>query len=123
MSLQAFPVRGTQPEVVNHYVRAIGETTGPEIVKQLGDGVTVTRTGAGAYRITWSENPGTFVLAQATLAAATPANLAGHTVVFDTWDSTNLRLDLVVYNATFAAHDLVDDEYLNITAVFKRTSV
>lgn len=123
MSQHAFPVRSAQPELVAHPVRALGVTSGPSITKELGDGLTVTRTGAGAYRLTWSENPGTFVVAVGSLQAATPGDLAGHTMIFDTWDSTNLRLDLVVYNATFAAHDLVANEYLDIVVWFKRTSV
>jgi hypothetical protein len=86
MSQQAFRSWSAQPELVAHPVRALGVTSGPEITKQLGDGLTVTRTGTGAYRLTWSENPGTFVCAVGSLQAATPANLAGHTMIFDTWD-------------------------------------
>ena len=121
MSLDAWKYKATQPEAAAHLVRAVGGTTA--VTKQIGTGVAVTRTGAGAYRLTWSENPGNFINAIATLEAATPGDVAGHTVVFDTWDATNLRLDLVVYNASDSAHDLAANEYFNVVANFKPTAV
>lgn len=89
--------------------------------KELGQGVTVTRTGEGAYRITFAENPGTFVGWSCNFGAATPAELKGYTAVRDTWDAANKRLDFVVYNSTFAAADLIANQYADIVVEFAAT--
>jgi O-acetyl-ADP-ribose deacetylase (regulator of RNase III) len=114
--LAAYPHRSTQPESVEHVVRGVGGSAA--VTKQLGAGLALTRTGTGAYRITWSETPGTFLGAVASLMAATPGDLAGHTVIFDTYDATNRRLDFIVYNASDAAHDLAANEYVVVVAKF-----
>ena len=128
MSLGAAEQKNTQAEVIEHVVRAVGGSSA--ITKEIGPGVAVSRTGAGAYRLTWSENPGVYMGAVASLQAATPGDLAGHTVIFDTYDSTNFILDLVVYNnpdtgtgGQPAAHDLAASEYFCVVAKFARTSV
>ena len=118
--LQAYPTRSTTPEAEEHIIRIQGAGSSAP-VNEVARGVTVTRTGAGAYRITWAEDPGAHVASFATLEAATPGNLAGHTVVFDTYASK--VQDFVLYNASFAAHDLVATEYINIRVTFKRTAV
>ena len=117
----AAPQRNTQAECIGHCVRGQGGSS--TITKEIGPGVALTRTGAGAYLLTWDENPGVFMGVLATLAAATPGNLAGHTVIFDTYDATTRTLPFVVYNASFAAHDLAANEYVHIEAKFARTSV
>lgn len=108
------PTTALQLQVVS----AEGVTSGPSIASTTSPGVTVSRTGTGAYRLTWAQDPGNFLGAVASLRAATPGNLAGHTVVLDEYDSTNLILDLVVYNAADAAHDLVADEHFTVMAAF-----
>lgn len=121
MSFDSFDQQNAQPQVVAYEVLAQGGST--SVTKEHGKGVTVSRTGDGAYRITWNENPGAFQSVTHSLQAATPGDLAGHTVIFDTYDSTNKRLDFVVYNDTPAAHDLAADEYINVTVKFKTTAV
>ena len=119
--INSYPQRNTQPEAEEHVIRGQGGAS--SITKEFGAGVTLSRTGTGAYRITWADNPGNFRAARAQLAAATPGDLAGHTVIFDTYDATNLRLDFVVYNAADAAHDLAANEYVDVFAVFSSTAV
>lgn len=117
----SYDQQNTQPQAVEHVFRGQGGSA--TITQERGKGATLTRTGTGAYRLTWSESPGTFVAARAQLAAATPGDLAGHTVIFDTYDTTNLRLDFVVYNSAFAAHDLAANEYVDVFAMFTTTAV
>jgi hypothetical protein len=52
--------------------------------------------------------------------AATPGDLAGYTAVRDTYASQ--VLDFVVYNSSFAAADLIADQYADIVVEFADTS-
>lgn len=105
------------PDERKYRVRILG-VNDANPTQELGQGVTVTRTGEGAYRITFAETPGTFIGWSCAFGAATPADLAGYTAVRDTWDADNKRLDFVVYNSTFAAADLVADQYADIVVEF-----
>ena len=123
MSLNAYPLKGGEPELVTYKLRLLGETTGPTVSIDEGSsqGVSVAYSATGIYTLTWGDSPGKFVSAQASLGAATPADLAGHTVIRDTYAS--LALAFSVFNAADAAHALVDDEYLDVEVTFQRTSV
>lgn len=124
MSLGAFPVRsGNVPEFVEYQLRLLGTGAADPTVEVGGGGMTVTRTGSGAYRIAWAENPGTYVGGGVTVAAATPADVAGHTCIADTWDATNFRFDWTLYNAADAAHDLAANEYFIVRVMFRRGGV
>ena len=52
------------------------------------------------------------------MQAATPANLAGHTVQYDEYDSATKSLEVNVRNAADALHDLVATEWLYLEIVF-----
>lgn len=110
----------TIPEERKYRIRLLG-VNGADPTKELGRGVTVTRTGEGAYRITFSGVPGTFIGWSCNFGAATPADLKGYTAVRDTWDATNKRLDFVVYDSTFTAADLIANQYADIEVVFSTT--
>jgi hypothetical protein len=105
------------PEEKRYRIRLLGANDANPTT-QLGRGVTVTRTGEGAYRITFANNPGTFIGWSCSFGADTPADLKGYTAVRDTWDATNKRLDFVVYNSTFAAADLIAAQYADIVVEF-----
>lgn len=118
-----FPIRTNQPEARDYLIRILG-ANGADPTEQLGPDVAITRTGEGAYRITWAQEPGIFVgVAGYCFGAATPADLKGYTVVRDTYDSTNKRLDLVVYDSSFAAADIIADQYLDLTVRFTTTAL
>jgi hypothetical protein len=123
--LDGFALKCTQGQMVAHVVAGEGGSAAvTQSTVTAGKGAVLTRTGTGAYRITWAEeSPGTFHGAIATLAAATPGNLAGHTAIFDEYDSTNRQLDFVVYNSSFAAHDLAADEHVTVVAFFAQITV
>lgn len=117
-----YPVRSTQPESYDHTIRILG--VNGSVTQEDGPGITVTRTGEGAYRATWAENPGAYKgVVGFGFEAATPGDLKGYTVVADTWDSTNLRLDFVVYDSAFAAADLIANQYLTLNVRFATTSL
>lgn len=120
--INSFPMKSTQPEVWEHHIRLLGTGAAVPTVEE-GSGFTMTRQGTGAYTVTWSENPGVFVNVQHTFGAATPGDLAGHTLVRDTYSASTYALPLIMYNASDAAHDLAANEYLDLVVSFKRTSV
>ena len=123
MALEAYPTRATSPEVVEHHFRLLGGTTA--VTKESGSapGVTAAYSTTGTYTLTFTQDPGTFLNWGYGLGAATPGDLAGHTAIRDTWDTTNHVFTFIVYNASFAAHDLAANEYIDITLRFQRGAV
>lgn len=114
-----FPERSSCPDEQKYRIRILG-VNNAHPTKQLGVGVAITRTGEGAYLITWAKPPGTFLGWTCDLGAATPGDLAGYSAVRDTYDSTAgvYTLPFVVYNSSFAAADLIADQYADITVTF-----
>lgn len=119
MGLDAHPVRGRKPEMVAHPVRMVG-TGAAAPTKEIGDGITIARTSAGLYTLTWAEDPGTFVCATHSLRAATPLDMAGHTLIADTYSSKVLPIQL--HDSLFAVDDLEAVEYIDMVIWFKTTA-
>ena len=122
MGRNAFPARTTVPDKVEHEIRLLG-VNGADPTKEYGPGVTVTRTGEGAYLITWAESPGTFVGWSCSFGAATPADLKGYTAVRDTYDTSAFTLAFVTYDSTFTAADIIANQYADVRVTFKATAV
>jgi hypothetical protein len=123
VSLPAFPDRASEAEVTTYLVRLLG-TGAAAPTKEYGQNITVTRTGVGAYRLTFSDGPGVFLGYQYAFEAATPGNLKTCTLVATTWDATNKRLDVQLYDSAGAARELaVTTERINMTLNFKQTGV
>lgn len=120
-----YPMRSTVPESVTHVLRLLGaNNANPTIEEGTLAGVAATRTGEGAYRLTFSESPGTFVGMWVGFGAATPGDLKGYTAVADTpFDTTNLRMDFVVYDSSFSAADITAAQYAYVFLTFKRTGL
>lgn len=123
MSQNTWEVRSGNPDIVEFHIRLLGTGAAAPTREEpaASSGITVTRSGVGAYTLTWAENPGNFVNCSYMIGAATPANVAGHTVIRDTFAS--LALPIVLYNASDAAHDLAASEYIDLTVRFKRTNL
>ena len=117
MALDSYVMKSSQGELIAWPIRLLGTGASAPTVEK-GVGITCTRTDTGDYTVTWSELPGTFITALATLRAATPNDLAGHTIVLDTFASNALPMTLA--NASDAAHDLAANEYIDIVAFFAR---
>ena len=120
--MQPYPKRGNVRELIEYEIRLLG-ANGAYPTKELGDGVTVTRTGEGAYRVTFAEDPFEWVGYSHGFQAATPADLAGYTVVCDTYTVHSKVLDFVVYNSSFAAADIIAAQYISLTLKFARTGL
>lgn len=121
MSYEAYPLRSCVPDVWAYPMRILG-ANGANPTEEVGPGVAITRTGEGAYLITWAESPGTFVGWSCNFGAATPADLAGYTAVRDTYDSSAKTLAFVTYNSSFAAADVIAAQYADIVVYFQATA-
>lgn len=104
-----------------------GRFTASAVVSK-GKGFTVTTPGTGRYLITFDNNYDDDISFVASLQAATPGDLAGHVLVWDTIASN--AVEVVMYNNPDSgtggqpvAHDLAANEYINFVAVRKRTGV
>lgn len=108
--------KSSVPDERTYRIRILG--VNGSLTQELGaaEGVVATRTGEGAYRLTWSHDPGTFVGWAPGLGAATPGDLAGYTAIRDTYASK--VLDFVVYSDTPAAADLIAAQYIDIAVTF-----
>lgn len=121
MSLGSAPVKSSQGEEITHTVTAVGGAAA--VTKEHGPGVTVARTGTGAYTITWGESQGTWRGQTYSLSATTVADLAGHSVIFAPYNATTRVLAFTVFNATPVAHDLAALEHVTVKVMFSATSV
>lgn len=118
---QVSHVRASVPEKIEYDVSGVGGSS--EVTQEEGDGVTLTRTGTGAYLLTWANDPGVFVGLTYGLSATTPGNIAGHTLIAGLYSTSAFTLAFIVYNASDAAHDLAALEHMHLTVNFKTTSI
>jgi hypothetical protein len=121
--LSPFPGRNTAPDTYQLTVLLTGaDTSAPTVT--MG---TVAYTGVGDYRISFAEDPGTFMGMTYGLGATTRTALVGHTVTHGLFTaksgSTAAYIDISFYNASEAAHNLQLLEYMSLTFTFKTTAV
>jgi hypothetical protein len=116
----AHPSKANGPHTVKHVLRILG-ANGADATVEYGPFVkSVARTGEGAYRITWQQDPGLYLgMTGFGFQATTPGDLKGYTVVIDApYDATNLQLDFVVYDSTFTAADIIAAQWLTLELAF-----
>jgi hypothetical protein len=121
------PKRANRPHVVDHHLRLLG-ANGADLTVQEGNFIkSVARTGEGAYTITFQQDPGLFVNWNPGFGALVPADLAGYTVVRGVFSAasgaTQATLAFVIYNSSFAAADIIADQYLDLTISFSEHGV
>ena len=119
------PARASRPHVVKYFMRLLG-ANGADLTIEEGAGIkSVARTGEGAYRITFQQDPGYFLgLAGFGFMATTPGDLKGYTLVIDgPYDATNFILDFVVYDSSFAAADLIAAQWATLEIAFSEHGV
>lgn len=118
-----YPERSQLPEAYKVHVLLSGGN-GADLVVEEGVGAMLTapRSGEGAYTLTITGmNPGVFKGWRWGFGAATPADCAGYTAVRDTpvaYDGSTWTMPFVVYNSSFAAADLLVDQYIDLELVF-----
>lgn len=126
MTLAAYPPHVSEPEFFSTRVRMVG-TGAAAPTKILGSNVTITRVGAGQYRLTFGKNPGNFAgIVGPSIQATTPGDVKGVDLVFGAWTaataSAAARIDLFMYDGG-VAHDLAALEWIAFDVSFKRTKV
>lgn len=122
MSVVNFPAMAAQPDTVLVPVFVTG-INGANPTNTYAPGVTVTRTGEGVYRFTFTELKGAFLGAWCQVAGTTVANVKGYTAHPTVWDATNKRVDITVYDATQTAADVIATEYLYVLFAFRQSGV
>lgn len=121
MSLDAFIRRSSEAEPRDIEFRMVG--TGAAVpTKLLGKGITLARPALGRTTLTFREAPGSYdgVVGLA-IEAATPANVAGHTIVVIPYNITTRVIEIQFFDAANALHDLAANEFVNVTFRFRAT--
>lgn len=122
------PVLSRQAGTRIHHVRLLG-TGSSTPTKEIGHGITVSRTAAGVYKCQWAlgASPGTFLGFTWGLGASTPGDVKGHTVTRSTitaeTSSAGYFISVSLWNASDAADDLQATEYMDLTFHFKTVSI
>jgi len=104
-----------------YIVRLLGTGAANPTV-EVGQGITVTRTGAGVYHIVFGENPGIFMGMMPTIGAVTPSDVKGFSFIRDTYDPTTLSIDIAIFNASTTATDLAASQFLDLWILFAASS-
>lgn len=117
-----FPSKSSHPNTRYHHVRLLG-TGAADPTKEVGHGITATRTAEGVYKLTWADNPGVFLgIVGYIFGDTTPGDVKGHTLTRDTFSaftsSSAAYVEVSVWDSTFAANDLGATEYVDITIAF-----
>jgi hypothetical protein len=115
----------SEPAVKRYHVRAQGAATAAP-VEVFGSGITITRTGVGVWRLQFSatEFVGKYVgLKGPFFEDATASVVKGWTLTATPYDTTNRRIDVSIWNSSFAAADLAATSFLSFHVDFKTTDV
>src|ERR1041385_2237104 len=105
------------PETRFRMIRMTGVGAGAP-TKNIGHGVTITRQGAGDYKLTFNEYTGSYVGADYSLESATMTDLKNFSVVFKNYDTTNRVIEFTLFNASGTATDLQANQQIIIYAQF-----
>lgn len=111
--------RSSEPELRNVEVRMVG-TGASAPTKVYGKGITIARSGAGVYTLTFSASPGRYAGYTWGIDATTPGNVKNHDVVLTATSATVYTVNF--YDATGTARDLAATEWINLTLKFKQSN-
>lgn len=118
MTIELYPVRGSEPEGWIHTTLITG--TAGTVTKVSGKGVTVTYIATGVYQLTFADYPGSFGGVSGDFQATTMSALKGYTAVLGSFDATGKIVQVSVFNSSFAAADLIVSQWLSLGLEFKR---
>jgi hypothetical protein len=94
---------------------------------RAGNGITITRTAAAVYRVTFADNPGTWIgVVGCFLRAAAPAAVKNFSVTTGDYvppaGNADGYIEISVWNGGGIATDLAAAQYLDITFAFSTLS-
>lgn len=116
--------RSSVHEERKYQVRLLG-TGAANPVTEIGQGVVVTRTAVGVFRVAWPQHPGNFIRFGWAFGGVTSANLKGQTVTrgVPTLVAGQITIDLSLWSSAFAADELLATEYLDLEFVFSAVKI
>jgi hypothetical protein len=118
---EPLPIRGTQAEEVDHFVKFVGGTNA--VTKVYGPGVTVTYISAGIVDLTWAtgaQNPGTCLGVKGyCFQATTAADVKTYVLVPGVYNATTCTLRLNMTEAGTLTN-LAALEWLGVTVAFAK---
>lgn len=129
MGLNSHPTRNTQADVVCVTMRILGTgAANPSVQEGTSEIAAVTYLSAtGKYRAKFRTKRELYIGHTFGYMAATPSDLAGYSVVTDTYDKTTdatyYVIDFWIYNGSVALADLAANQYLTINFFFRENSV
>jgi len=115
-----YPGRDSVQEIRTYHIRLLG-VDGAAPTKQEGEGVTVTRTSEGLYKITWAENPFQFIGCGHSFGSVTMTDMADYTFVRGVYNSTLFTLAFSIIKQNGTVEDLVANQQLDIQINFAVT--
>lgn len=119
MSAAQYEVRTNVVECRKHIVRVVGGATAATEVAG-SEGVTITRTGAGRFTITWSQphDPGVFIGGTATFQATTPGDVKSYVAVLGPYASRSIAVNMY---ESGTLTDLAALEWITCELTFQQT--
>jgi hypothetical protein len=121
---EPLPLRGTQAEEVDHFVKFVGGSSA--VTKVYGVGVTVTYISAGIVDLTWAtgaNNPGICLgVKGACFQATTPGDVKAYVLVPGVYNTTTCTLRLNMYESGTLTN-LAALEWLGVTVAFTPADV
>lgn len=112
-----YPGKDGVQELRTYHIRLLG-VNGAAPTKQEGEGVTVTRTSEGLYKITWAENPYQFIGCSHSFGSLTMDDMVDYTFVRGVYNSTAFTLAFSTYKQNGTVEDIVANQYLDIQVNF-----
>jgi hypothetical protein len=122
--VEPLPLRGTQAEEVDHFVKFVGGTNA--VTKVYGAGVTVTYISAGIVDLTWAtgaNNPGACLgIKGQCFQATTPGDVKAYVLVPGVYNTTTCTLRLNMYESG-SLTNLAALEWLGVTVAFTQADL
>ena len=119
MPTDFYPVRASQGDTTEYVIRILG-VDGANPTEQVGAGTVTTRTAEGVYLITWGVRPGVFSgIKGYCFGGLVAADCKGYTLTRGVYNSSAFTLSVSVWNSSFAAADIIADQYLDVTVAFQ----
>jgi len=123
MSQEKYRQYSNEPEQCDYNVAISGNGTSVP-TKLFGRGITVGRTGVGVITLTFGDFPGVFLdgggaFSFQAISPATPAQLAGFSVVGQAPSANLLTYTFNIFNGSLVAADIQTGQILNMSLPFK----
>lgn len=118
---QFFPPLSTIQNERTYRLRLLG-VNGANPTKQVGAGMTVTRTSEGLYKITWAKDPFRFIGCGHSFGSVTMTDMADYTFVRGVYNATAHTLEFSIIKQNGTVEDLVANQFLDVDVTFSEAA-